>query len=33
VFILLPPNSAQTVIDEAKRDAAAFIQRVDGVLR
>ena len=33
VFILLPPNSAQTAIDEAKRDATAFIQRVDGVLR
>jgi hypothetical protein len=33
VFILLPPGSPQTVIDEARRDAQAFITRLDGVLR
>jgi len=33
IFILLPPNPPATAVDEAKRDATAFVQRVDGVLR
>lgn len=33
VFILLPPNPAAAVEDEAKRDIAAYLTRVDGVLR